>query len=164
MAIANNIRTILMALFVGFFVTACAGNTGGSGSSSGAARVSSSGGTSDSGVAYLKRNVADRIFFNTNTTGLNNAARATLLAQAEWLKQNGSIALRIEGHADERGTREYNLALGARRAGAVRDFLISQGVSANRLTTISFGKERPVSLCTEERCWTKNRRAVSVVR
>jgi peptidoglycan-associated lipoprotein len=94
----------------------------------------------------------------------DGSSRAVLRAQAEWLAQNASTSLVIEGHADERGTREYNLALGARRANAVRDFLISQGVDSARLETISFGKERPVSLCSEESCWSKNRRAVSTPR
>jgi peptidoglycan-associated lipoprotein len=80
------------------------------------------------------------------------------------MAQNANVNLLIEGHADERGTRDYNLALGARRANAVRDFLISQGVDSARLQTISYGKERPVSLCSEDSCWSKNRRAVSVVR
>ena len=113
---------------------------------------------------YLVENVGDRIFFTTDQSILDASARGTLVRQAEWLNQNGGINLTIEGHADERGTREYNLALGARRANAVRDFLISQGVNASRVQTISFGKERPVSLCSEESCWSKNRRSVSTIR
>ncbi|MEC7732042.1 MAG: peptidoglycan-associated lipoprotein Pal, partial [Pseudomonadota bacterium] len=105
-----------------------------------------------------------RVFFETDRSVLDASARGTLVQQAEWLNQNGGINMTIEGHADERGTREYNLALGARRANAVRDFLISQGVNASRLQTISFGKERPVSLCAEESCWSKNRRSVSTIR
>lgn len=113
---------------------------------------------------YLVENVGDRVFFATDQSNLDGSARATLRNQAAWLKQNADIRLTIEGHADERGTREYNLALGARRANAVRDFLISEGVAGNRLQTISYGKERPVSLCSEESCWSKNRRSVATIR
>ena len=103
----------------------------------------------------MVENVGDRVFFATDQSNLDGSARATLRNQAAWLNQNADIRLTIEGHADERGTREYNLALGARRANAVRDFLISEGVAGNRLQTISYGKERPVSLCSEESCWSK---------
>lgn len=113
---------------------------------------------------YLVENVGDRVFFATDQSNLDGSARATLRNQAAWLKQNAAVRLTIEGHADERGTREYNLALGARRANAVRDFLISEGVSGGRLQTISYGKERPVSLCSEESCWSKNRRSVATIR
>lgn len=115
-------------------------------------------------VGYFAQNIGDRVFFGTDQANLSSAARAALRGQAEWMAQNANINLTIEGHADERGTRDYNLALGARRANAVRDFLISQGVDSARLQTISYGKERPVSLCSDDSCWSKNRRAVSVVR
>jgi peptidoglycan-associated lipoprotein len=120
--------------------------------------------TTSSSVQYLVQNVGDRVFFQTDQSNLDGSARATLRNQAQWLSQNSSVKLIIEGHADERGTREYNLALGARRANAVRDFLISEGVNGSRLQTISYGKERPVSLCSEEACWSKNRRAVATIR
>ena len=132
-------------------------------SSSGSASSSAAAGGSAS-AKYLVENVGDRIFFATDQSILDASALGALVRQAEWLNQNGGINLTIEGHADERGTREYNLALGARRANAVRDFLISQGVNASRVQTISFGKERPVSLCSEESCWSKNRRSVSTIR
>ena len=109
-------------------------------------------------------NVGDRVFFGNDQTTLSSQATATLDKQVRWLQSYGRYTVTIEGHADERGTREYNLALGARRANAVRDFLISQGVNASRVQTISFGKERPVSLCSEESCWSKNRRSVSTLR
>ena len=132
------------------------------------ASVSSSTGSAASSASgdaqYLVQNVGDRVFFQTDQSNLNGSARATLRNQAQWLVQNGSVNLIIEGHADERGTREYNLALGARRANAVRDFLISEGVNGSRLQTISYGKERPVSLCSEEACWSKNRRSVATIR
>ncbi|HCQ81786.1 MAG TPA: peptidoglycan-associated lipoprotein Pal [Rhodobiaceae bacterium] len=149
---------------VAIILAACSAPTrdvSGSGYSS-----SSSGSDQGSSVSakYLVENVGDRVFFSTDRSVLDASARGTLVRQADWLKQNAGISLTIEGHADERGTREYNLALGARRANAVRDFLISQGVNADRLQTISFGKERPVSLCSEESCWSKNRRSVSSIR
>ena len=115
-------------------------------------------------MQYWGVDVGDRVFFATDQASIDGLSRTVLRAQAEWLAQNASTNLVIEGHADERGTREYNLALGARRANAVRDFLISQGVDSDRLETISFGKERPVSLCSDESCWSKNRRAVSTTR
>ena len=120
--------------------------------------------TTSSSAQYLVQNVGDRVFFQTDQSNLDGSARATLRNQAQWLSQNSGVNLIIEGHADERGTREYNLALGARRANAVRDFLISEGVNGSRLQTISYGKERPVSLCSEEACWSKNRRAVATIR
>ena len=112
---------------------------------------------------YLIENVGDRVFFDTDRYNLDGVARATLSSQAQWLVQNSDVRLIIEGHADERGTREYNLALGARRADAVRNYLISEGVDSFRLRTISYGKERPVSLCSEESCWSKNRRSVATI-
>ena len=108
-------------------------------------------------------NVGDRVFFDTNSTELSEQARATLDKQAQWLNQYGRYAFLIEGHADERGTREYNIALGARRAQTVREYLISRGVSAQRMRTISYGKERPVAVCNDISCWSQNRRAVTVL-
>jgi peptidoglycan-associated lipoprotein len=108
-------------------------------------------------------NVGDRVFFDTDSTELTGQARATLDHQAEWLNHYGNYAFTIEGHADERGTREYNIALGARRAQTVRDYLISRGVSAQRMRTISYGKERPVAVCDDISCWSQNRRAVTVL-
>ena len=161
-------KAISVIFMMTFFVAACAETTSRSGSgsgSSGAYGSSAASRLSDSSeTRYLIENVGDRVFFDTDKARLNGVARATLLSQAQWLKQNGNIRLIIEGHADERGTRDYNIALGARRASAVRDFLISEGISSRRLRTISYGKERPVSLCSEESCWSKNRRAVSTIR
>lgn len=108
-------------------------------------------------------NVGDRIFFDTDSSMIRADAQATLAKQAQWLGQYGNYAITIEGHADERGTREYNIALGARRAAATRDFLVSRGVSSKRLRTISYGKERPVALCDDNSCQTQNRRAVTVL-
>jgi peptidoglycan-associated lipoprotein len=108
-------------------------------------------------------NVGDRVFFDTDSSDLSAQARSTLDHQAEWLNHYGNYAFTIEGHADERGTREYNIALGARRAQTVRDYLISRGVSAQRMRTISYGKERPVAVCDDISCWSQNRRAVTVL-
>lgn len=108
-------------------------------------------------------NVGDRVFFDTDRSDLNSSARATLDRQAAWLKLHPSNTVTLEGHADERGTREYNLALGARRANAAKSYLVSLGVDASRIATISYGKERPVALCSDESCWSQNRRAVTVV-
>jgi len=109
-------------------------------------------------------NVGDRVFFETDSSELSSQSRATLDKQAQWLNNYSQYGqFTIEGHADERGTREYNIALGARRAQAVRDYLISRGVAANRMRTISYGKERPVALCDDISCWSQNRRAVTVL-
>lgn len=108
-------------------------------------------------------NVGDRVFFDFDKYDLKPAARTTLDRQAAWLKQYGSRMVTIEGHADERGTREYNLALGDRRATSAKNYLISQGVPASRIKTISYGKERPVALGHNEAAWSQNRRSVSVV-
>ena len=108
-------------------------------------------------------NVGDRIFFDTDSSAIRADAQQTLTRQAQWLNQYGNYAITIEGHADERGTREYNIALGARRAAATRDFLVARGVPATRLRTISYGKERPVAVCDDISCWSQNRRAVTVL-
>ncbi len=107
-------------------------------------------------------NVGDRIFFDTDSSAIRADSQATLDKQAQWLAQYPQYPITIEGHADERGTREYNLALGARRAEATRQYLISRGVAANRIRTISYGKEKPVAVCDDISCWSQNRRAVTV--
>jgi peptidoglycan-associated lipoprotein len=108
-------------------------------------------------------NVGDRVFFETDSSDLTIQSRATLDKQAQWLATYNRYAFTIEGHADERGTREYNIALGARRAQAVRDYLASRGVDPSRMRTISYGKERPVAVCDDISCWSQNRRAVTVL-
>ena len=108
-------------------------------------------------------NVGDRIFFDTDSSSIRADAQQTLARQAQWLNKYSQYHIVIEGHADERGTREYNLALGARRAAATRDYLVSQGVSGGRLKTISYGKERPVAVCDDISCWSQNRRAVTTL-
>src|SRR5215475_9425957 len=108
-------------------------------------------------------NVGDRVFFESDSSELTPQSIATLDKQAQWLARYDRYAFTVEGHADERGTREYNIALGARRAQAVRDYLISRGVQANRMRTISYGKERPVAVCNDISCWSQNRRSVTVL-
>jgi peptidoglycan-associated lipoprotein len=108
-------------------------------------------------------NVGDRVFFESDSSELTAQSIATLEKQARWLQAYNQYIFTIEGHADERGTREYNIALGARRAQTVRDYLASRGVHANRMRTISYGKERPVAVCNDISCWSQNRRAVTVL-
>ena len=114
-------------------------------------------------AAYFQQMVGDRVHFAVDQSTLGDEARAVLSAQAEWLTENAEYTAIIEGHADEQGTREYNLALGARRANAVQEFLVSRGVAASRLRTVSYGKERPLEICSAEACYAKNRRAVTVL-
>ena len=111
----------------------------------------------------FKTNVGDRVYFLNDQTNLSPEASDTLTKQATWLKQYRQVTIQVEGHADERGTREYNISLSARRATTVRQFLISQGVAGNRISSIAYGKERPVALCDAEQCWSQNRRAVTVI-
>lgn len=114
-------------------------------------------------VEFFNQTIGDRVLFTVDTSTLTPEGRATLTQQAGWLSTNPSFTAIIEGHADEQGTREYNLALGARRAAAVRDFLVTQGVADARLRTVTFGKERPIEVCSTEVCYAKNRRAVTVI-
>lgn len=114
-------------------------------------------------VAYFQQRVGDRVLFAVDQSTLTPEGQATLDGQAQWLMTNTEFTAVIEGHADEQGTREYNLGLGARRANAVLEYLVSRGVSVARLKTISYGKERPLEICSEESCYAKNRRAVTVV-
>lgn len=108
-------------------------------------------------------NVGDRIFFDTDSSSIRADAQSTLTRQAQWLGQYPNYSITVEGHADERGTRAYNLALGARRAAATRDFLAARGVDRSRINTISYGKERPVAVCDDISCWSQNRRAVTAL-
>jgi len=108
-------------------------------------------------------NVGDRVYFSEDQSTLTPEAEETLRKQAQWLQQYGGVTVQIEGHADERGTREYNISLSARRATATREFIIAQGVDGGRISSIAYGKERPVALCDAEQCWSQNRRAVTVI-
>ncbi len=121
------------------------------------------GATGPGSVQEFNQTVGDRVFFDTDQTDLSQTAQATLDKQAAWLNQYNKYSFTIEGHADERGTREYNFALGSRRAQAVHDYLAAKGVSASRMRTTSYGKERPVAVCDDISCWSQNRRAVTVL-
>ena len=152
----------MIALVAALAITGCASkkapNTAadlGLGAGAGAARPGS---TQDFTV-----NVGDRIFFDLDSSSIRADAQQTLARQAQWLNRYRQYSIVVEGHADERGTREYNLALGARRAAATRDYLASQGVAASRIKTISYGKERPVAVCDDISCWSQNRRAVTTL-
>ena len=113
-------------------------------------------------VEYLASGVKDRVFFATNETVLTTASRETLRKQAAWLRKNSDINVVLEGHADERGTREYNLALGERRANSAKDYLMTYGISSGRISVLSYGKERPVDSGSNPLAWSKNRRSVTV--
>ena len=113
-------------------------------------------------VEYLASGVADRVFFGTNETVLTTASRDTLRKQAAYLRKNSKINVVLEGHADERGTREYNLALGERRANSAKDYLMTYGISSDRISVLSYGKERPVDSSSNPLSWSKNRRSVTV--
>jgi len=114
-------------------------------------------------IAYFNTTIGDTVQFTVNSSDLTSQGQIILRTQAVWLNRNAQLAILVEGHADERGTREYNVALGAQRAARVQQFLISEGVSASRIRTVSYGKERPVEVCAQQRCWDLNRRAVVVV-
>jgi peptidoglycan-associated lipoprotein len=159
MSLNKVIRGVPLAavLAVGLALGACANNPNANGAQANGA-MATPGSQQDFVV-----NVGDRVFFDTDSSELSAQARATLDKQAQWLTQYGRYQFTIEGHADERGTREYNLALGARRAQTVRDYLISRGIAASRMHTISYGKERPVAVCDDISCWSQNRRAVTVL-
>jgi len=125
---------------------------------------SSLGGQQDpSSPQFFSQTIGDRVLFAVDTSTLTDAGRATLDGQAGWLQTNSDYLAVIEGHADEQGTREYNLALGARRANAVREYLISRGLPSSRIRTVSYGKERPIAVCSDESCYAQNRRAVTII-
>jgi len=146
-------------------VTACTNATDYNGGGAGGAGGSGSAGSASdpTSVAFFQQTVGDRVLFVVDQSTLTDSARGILQGQAEWLLKNTDYSAVIEGHADEQGTREYNLALGARRANAAREFLISRGVAGNRLKVVSYGKERPIEICSDETCYAKNRRAVTLL-
>ena len=159
MTLNKILKNILLLLSAGLILSACASTK----------KVSEVGGQiqddvyvgSDT-VEYLASGVPDRVFFATNESVLTTRSRDTLRKQATWLRKNSDVTVVVEGHADERGTREYNLALGERRANAAKDYLMTYGVSANRISVISYGKERPVDSGSNPLAWSKNRRSVTV--
>ena len=157
MNMANMIRGVKFAAVVmaTLAIAGCAKNADQNGAMAGAAAPGSQ--------QDFVVNVGDRVFFQTDSSELTDQSRATLDKQAQWLANYNRYSFTVEGHADERGTREYNIALGARRAETVREYLISRGIPAQRMRTISYGKERPVALCNDISCWSQNRRAVTVL-
>ena len=155
---SKSMLAVAAALALGLGLSACARNN--AADATGAAGYGAAGPGS---VQEFNQTVGDRVFFDTDQTDLSPAAQATLDKQAAWLNQYNRYTFTIEGHADERGTREYNFALGERRAQAVHDYLVAKGVSASRMKTISYGKERPVAVCDDISCWSQNRRAVTVL-
>ena len=165
---------IALALMAALAVAGCAKKNGGlpdnanglglNGANGGLGGAGGVGGSAAPGTSQdFTVNVGDRIFFDTDSSVVRADAQQTLTAQARWLNQYSQYSITVEGHADERGTREYNLALGARRAAATRDYLVRQGVASGRMRTISYGKERPVAVCDDISCWSQNRRAVTVL-
>jgi peptidoglycan-associated lipoprotein len=155
-----NLRTLKLAAMVvaALAVSGCARNVVDANSAAGANAAAVPGSQQDFVV-----NVGDRVFFESDSSELTPQSVATLDKQAQWLASYSQYNFTIEGHADERGTREYNIALGARRAQAVREYLTSRGIQAHRMRTISFGKERPVAVCNDISCWSQNRRSVTVL-
>jgi len=139
------------------------GNAAGEGVGNGVGNGIATSALDPSSPAYFSQTIGDKVLFAVDQSTINDTARGTLTQQANWLNTNPSYTAIIEGHADEQGTREYNLALGARRAAAARDFLVANGVADNRLRTVTFGKERPLEVCSTEACYAKNRRAVTVI-
>lgn len=157
--VGNIVRLRVLAICVGLVLAlAACSSTSQTGLETGQRKPAVPGSQKD-----FSLNVGDRVLFPTDVTNLTEEAKETLRRQAAWLKLYPAVRVRVEGHADERGTREYNIALSARRAATTKAFLIAQGVSPSRLDTISYGKERPVALCDADSCWRQNRRAVTAV-
>ena len=154
---------LVAALSVGLAMAACSKNPNEDGSGSGFGSGLGAGAATPGSQQDFVVNVGDRIFFESDSSELTSTAQATLDKQARWLQQYSQYSIQIEGHADERGTREYNFALGARRAEAAKSYLAARGIPASRLRTISYGKERPVAVCNDISCWSQNRRAVTVL-
>ena len=148
------------ALVLALGTAACSSNKDGA---DGAGGFGAGGAATPGSAQDFVVNVGDRVFFETDSTDLTPTAAATLDKQAQWLLRYPQYTFILEGHADERGTREYNFSLSARRAQIVRDYLISRGIQGNRFRTVSYGKERPVAVCNDISCWSQNRRAVTVL-
>mgnify|MGYP003953378409 CR=1 FL=1 len=150
-----NLKNVLLATFVALILSACS-------TAKKSGNVDGDVYTGKETVKYLASGVPDRIFFTTNKSSLTTASRATLRKQATYLRKNKNLSVVIEGHADERGTREYNLALGERRANAAKDYLMTYGISGKRISVISYGKEKPVNPASTPLAWSQNRRSVTV--
>ena len=154
MTLNKNLKNIFLVVFTTLLLSACAAKKSGN--------IDGDVYTGKATVKYLASGVPDRIFFATNKSSLTTASRATLRKQATYLRKNKNLNVTIEGHADERGTREYNLALGERRANAARDYLMTYGISGKRISVISYGKEKPVNPASTPLAWSQNRRSVTV--
>jgi peptidoglycan-associated lipoprotein len=159
-------KQIFRMVFVASLVimSACT-NTGSGffGNENGTGGLGGTGSAAEGSAAEFQSAVGDRVFFEMDQSTLNSGAKTLLSSQAQGLISNSDYNVVLEGHADEQGTREYNLALGARRANSVKEYLVSLGVSGDRLQTVSYGKERPIEICSAESCYSQNRRAVSVL-
>ena len=151
----KNLKNVLLVIFATLILSACA-------TAKKSGNIDGDVYTGKETVEYLASGVPDRIFFATNKSPLTTASRATLRKQATYLRKNKNLNVTIEGHADERGTREYNLALGERRANAAKDYLMTYGISGKRLSVISYGKEKPVNPASTPLAWSQNRRSVTV--
>ena len=156
MNFTKNLKKVLVIFLAGLALSACATQKKQSGQMQGDVY------TGSDTVEYLATGVKDRVFFATNKSTLTTASRDTLRKQAAWMRKKKDLTFTIEGHADERGTREYNLALGERRANAAKDYLMTYGISSSRISVISYGKERPVDSGSNPLSWSKNRRSVTV--
>ena len=156
--ISNKIyKNALLAILMSFLLSACATQVKKVDS-----QIEGDVYTGKDTVEYLASGVPDRVFFATNESVLTTASRDTLRKQAAWLRKNPDVSVVLEGHADERGTREYNLALGERRANSAKDYLMTYGISSDRISVLSYGKERPVDSGSNPLAWSKNRRSVTV--
>ena len=151
----KNLKNILLVIFATLILSACS-------TAKKSGNIDGDVYTGKETVEYLASGVPDRVFFATNKSSLTTASRATLRKQATFLRKNKNLNVTIEGHADERGTREYNLALGERRANAAKDYLMTYEISSNRISVLSYGKERPVDSGSNPLAWSKNRRSVTV--
>ena len=151
----KNLKNVLLVIFATLILSACS-------TAKKSGNIDGDVYTGKETVEYLASGVPDRVFFATNKSSLTTAARATLRKQATYLRKNKNLNITIEGHADERGTREYNLALGERRANAAKDYLMTYGISGKRLSVISYGKEKPVNPASTPLAWSQNRRSVTV--
>ena len=151
----KNLKNVLLVIFATLILSACS-------TAKKSGNIDGDVYTGKETVKFLASGVPDRIFFATNKSSLTTAARETLRKQATYLRKNKSLNVTIEGHADERGTREYNLALGERRANAAKDYLMTYGISSDRISVLSYGKERPVDSGSNPLAWSKNRRSVTV--
>ena len=156
-----NYQKIIMSILILFIVTNCSETNGIFGKTG--SENDPFANISQSSLDYFSNEVGDTVLFKVNQSVIEPDYREVLNSQAKWIKENSISLVTIEGHADEQGTREYNLALGARRATAVRNYLVSKGVSESNLSVVTYGKERPLRICSVESCWSKNRRSITII-